>query len=310
MSSQMLSSTPVLKSYAHTVQPPVYNIPAKPYYVAAAPNLLEDICRQTEDLELLDPAYRRELLQHIRSNASGTAVYGEFTAPPDVEAQKLIIGKGGYNFKLTTKNAGIYLIWHNRLRNIFGFWAPSKDSLFLAMNLIRSRLVKIVVYVLPEKRQAVLPVTVVNICQTPPPAPERTVPPPLLCENGRSFRTVLRSQSPSPEPITHFTREDGCRTRCSAYPSYEAAGAAASHAFCMTPPPPPQLTSPPAHRRPMQRSVSIIAPESEQFPCIRSSSMRYPDAGRSCSLIEDISEDDTEKENKVKVSLPPRRLFT
>ena len=295
-----------LKSYARTVQPLVpapqpgkYEIPAKPYFTAPAPHLLEEICRLTEDLELLEPEYRREMLQRIRSHAWGTAVYGEYPAPPDVEAQKLIIGKGGYYFKITTQNTGIYLIWHNRLRNIFGFWAPDKDTLFLAMNLIRSRLVKIVVHVLPEKRQAALymvnmptttPLPVRILCQTPPPAPERTSPPPVIREatltrSVSSFRTGSMAYpgatSPSPEPI---------KSRQLTYPSYEEAAAFASLEYCMKP-----RYSPPAHRRPMQRTASIIASEEEPELdlMVRTGSMLYPThlaercspvPERSCSL--------------------------
>jgi len=310
-----------LKSYARTVQPLVreqqpgkYDIPAKPYFTAPAPHLLEEICRLTEDLELLEPEYRRNMLQRIRGHAWGTAVYGEYPAPPDVEAQKLIIGKGGYYFKITTQNTGIYLIWHNRLRNIFGFWAPDKDTLFLAMNLIRSRLVKIVVHVLPEKRQAALytvnmptttplpvpvpvpvrmpvpvPVPVRMRFETPPPAlepitpspaPERTSPPPLT-RSVSSFRTGSMAYpgatSPSPEPII-------------TYPSYEDAGAAACLDYCKPRYSKPRyskpLYSPPAHRRPMQRTEAIIAPEFDQM--VRTDSMLYPthlaEGQRSCSL--------------------------
>lgn len=298
-----------LKSYARTVQPLVreqqpgkYDIPAKPYFTAPAPHLLEEICRLTEDLELLEPEYRRDMLQRIRGHAWGTAVYGEYPAPPDVEAQKLIIGKGGYYFKITTQNTGIYLIWHNRLRNIFGFWAPNKDTLFLAMNLIRSRLVKIVVHVLPEKRQAALytvnmPVPVPMRMRfetpppalesiTPPPAPERTSPPPITREASitrsvSSFRTGSMAYpgatSPSPEPI---------KSRKLTYPSYEEAAAFASLEYCMKP-----RYSPPAHRRPMQRTEAIIAPEFDQM--VRTGSMLYPThlaegfspiPERSCSL--------------------------
>ena len=291
-----------LKSYARTVQPLVreqqpgkYDIPAKPYFTAPAPHLLEEICRLTEDLELLEPEYRREMLQRIRGHAWGTAVYGEYPAPPDVEAQKLIIGKGGYYFKITTQNTGIYLIWHNRLRNIFGFWAPNKDTLFLAMNLIRSRLVKIVVHVLPEKRQAALytvnmptttplPVRMPVRFETPPPAlepitpspaPERTSPPPVI-RSVSSFRTGSMAYpgatSPSPEPI---------KSRKLTYPSYEEAAAFASLEYCMKP-----RYSPPAHRRPMQRTEAIIAPEFDQM--VRTDSMLYPthlaEGQRSCSL--------------------------
>ena len=306
MSSQTSSA---LKSYARTVQPLVreqqpgkYDIPAKPYFTAPAPHLLEEICRLTEDLELLEPEYRRDMLQRIRGHAWGTAVYGEYPAPPDVEAQKLIIGKGGYYFKITTQNTGIYLIWHNRLRNIFGFWAPDKDTLFLAMNLIRSRLVKIIVHVLPEKRQAALyavhlPVPL-PICQTPPPALEPITPPPLI-RSVSSFRTGSMlyptaepiSRSPSPEPSL---RTESCRANYPfsrspssfesgpvTYPSYEEAGAAASLEFCKP-------------RHPMQRTASIIAVEEEpevdpmEYKCFRTGSMLYPthlaEGQRDCSL--------------------------
>jgi len=305
--SSSQSTMSQLKSYARIVQPLVREqqqpgIPAKPYFTAPAPHLLEEICRLTEDLELLDPEYRREMLQRIRSHAWGTAVYGEYPAPPDVEAQKLIIGKGGYYFKITTQNTGIYLIWHNRLRNIFGFWAPDKDTLFLAMNIIRSRLVKIVVHVLPEKRQAALysvnMPAVRTLCETPPPplepitpppAPERTSPPPItreaslttreasLTRSVSSFRTGSMAYpgatSPSPEPI---------ESRKLTYPSYEEAAAFASLEYCMKP-----RYSPPAHRRPMQRTEAIIAPEFDQM--VRTDSMLYPihlsNGQRNCSPV-------------------------
>lgn len=304
-SSQKSSSMSALKSYARTVQPLVreqqpgkYDIPAKPYFTAPAPHLLEEICRLTEDLELLEPEYRREMLQRIRGHAWGTAVYGEYPAPPDVEAQKLIIGKGGYYFKITTQNTGIYLIWHNRLRNIFGFWAPDKDTLFLAMNIIRSRLVKIVVHVLPEKRQAALytvhmpapaPVPVRMRFETPPPALEPITPspapepitPPRLTRSFSSFRTGSMAYpgatSPSPEPII-------------TYPSYEEAGAAASLDYCKPRYSKPRLYSPPAHRRPMQRTEPIIAAEEPELDLmVRTDSMLYPihlaEGQRNCSPV-------------------------
>ena len=66
MSSSAMSQ---LKSYARTVQPLVpalqpgkYEIPAKPYFTAPAPHLLEEISRLTEDLELLESQLYRRLV--------------------------------------------------------------------------------------------------------------------------------------------------------------------------------------------------------------------------------------------------------
>jgi hypothetical protein len=244
-------------------------IPQKPYAIKPAPHILEEISAMTKDFELLEPAFRIELIQRVRCRSWGRSFYGAYNVTDDVEALKLIIGKGGYYFKLTTENTGIDLIWHDRSRNIFCFWAPDKRSLIDAMDRIRSRIVKITVHVLPENRllgaavtatpiKILKKTTVMDICQTPPPAPERTSPP-------RLNRT-----------------DDECLTRSDSR----------------------AMSSPPAHRRPMQRSASIIMtaePEPEidpmEYQCFRTSSMLYPthlsEGQRSFSVIpelEDISD--------------------
>jgi len=161
-----------------------YKIPSKEYIIKCAPHILEEISWHTEDFDLLEPDFRKTLFQRVRCRNWGTSGCGVLEAPADVETLKLIIGKGGFFLKLTTENTGIDLIWHDRVYRRFLFWGPDKNTIVNAMDRIRSRIIKYVVHVVPEKRrveECERSVSLVNaierLCQTPPPAPERSSPP-------------------------------------------------------------------------------------------------------------------------------------
>jgi len=54
----------------------------------------------------------------------GNSFRGEIDAPVNELITKKVIGRGGYYFHLTTRNTGIYFIWHNRETGKFIFWGP------------------------------------------------------------------------------------------------------------------------------------------------------------------------------------------
>ena len=47
---------------------------------------------------------------------------GEINAPRDIIITKKVIGRGGYYFHLTTRNAGVHFIWHDRANEKFIIW--------------------------------------------------------------------------------------------------------------------------------------------------------------------------------------------
>ena len=84
----------------------------------------------------MDTAFIDSLKQTLQED--GEVYQGEIDAPSDVIATKKVIGRGGYYFHLTTKNTGIYFIWHNRENNKFIFWGP-EYNVKQAMGIIKYR---------------------------------------------------------------------------------------------------------------------------------------------------------------------------
>jgi hypothetical protein len=69
-------------------------------------------------------------------------VFGYIPAPPNADATRMVIGKDGHFFKMTTACCNVYFIWHEMETNTFLFWGPSIFKTVKAMNSIRWRIFK------------------------------------------------------------------------------------------------------------------------------------------------------------------------
>lgn len=69
-------------------------------------------------------------------------VFGYIPAPPNADATRIVIGKDGHFFKMTTACCNVYFIWHEMETNTFLFWGPSIFKTVKAMNSIRWRIFK------------------------------------------------------------------------------------------------------------------------------------------------------------------------
>ena len=125
-----------------------YQVPSKDsYFFDRCDQPMVEICEATNYFQLLPDEIKFPMLQFIcEQSHEGPSVYGEYDAPLDWETVESINGKGGYFLKMTAEAANIYLIWHNRQKNIYKFWGPSERAVRDAMNRIRGRIVKYVVH--------------------------------------------------------------------------------------------------------------------------------------------------------------------
>ena len=92
-----------------------------------------------------DPAHglTREFvsdLNHQVFNARRSVYRGVIVAPTDVQAIKMIIGKAGCYFTLTSKNTDSMFIWHDRRYNVFVFYAQEIANVYAAMRAIQQRI--------------------------------------------------------------------------------------------------------------------------------------------------------------------------
>ena len=126
-----------------------YEVPSKEtYFFDRSKQPMAEICEETNYFQQLPDDIKFPMLQFIcEQSYEGPSVYGEYAAPPERETVESINGKGGYFLKKTTEAAGIYLIWHNRQKNIYKFWGPTERAVRDAMNRIRGRIVKYVVHI-------------------------------------------------------------------------------------------------------------------------------------------------------------------
>ena len=134
-------------------QQQVYQIPTKPYYLVPTIRPLEEICEITNNLTCISEEFRNTLFFRI-SNRPWPTTFGVFSAPPNIDAVKMIIGEDGYFLKLTTRVCDVDMIWHDRKNNMFLFWGPCIYAVAQAMNQIRSRIIKYTVYINPAQASA------------------------------------------------------------------------------------------------------------------------------------------------------------
>jgi|688.fasta_scaffold130728_5 hypothetical protein len=66
--------------------------------------------------------------------------YGHVKAPDDDEIIRMVIGKGGCYFYLTTEMTNILFIWHNRITKNFEFWGQYPGRVIAAMREIDKRI--------------------------------------------------------------------------------------------------------------------------------------------------------------------------
>jgi len=66
--------------------------------------------------------------------------YGYIAAPDDDEIIRMVIGKGGCYFYLTTEMNNILFIWHNRITKNFEFWGHYPKNVKNAMHAINNRI--------------------------------------------------------------------------------------------------------------------------------------------------------------------------
>lgn len=137
------------QEYQEYQVPTGYQVPSKEsYFFDRCDQPMVEICINTNSFQLLPDEIKFPMLQFIcaHSHEGRPSVYGEYDAPPERETVESINGKGGYFLKMTAEAANIYLIWHNRQKNIYKFWGPSERAVRDAMNRIRGRIVKYVVH--------------------------------------------------------------------------------------------------------------------------------------------------------------------
>jgi hypothetical protein len=66
--------------------------------------------------------------------------YGHIQIPDDEEIIRMVIGKGGCYFYLTTENTNILFIWHNRITKNFEFWGQYPRNVQTAIHEIEKRI--------------------------------------------------------------------------------------------------------------------------------------------------------------------------
>ena len=96
----------------------------------------EHISRLTNCFANMEPETTTEVFNRLH-NRQMTA-FGYMPAPRDSAACKRIIGKDGCYFKMTTLNANVDFIWHDRKENHFLFWGQ-EGSVRQAMQIIQER---------------------------------------------------------------------------------------------------------------------------------------------------------------------------
>jgi hypothetical protein len=155
-----------------------YQVPSKEsYFFDRCDQPMVEICEATNSFQLLPDEFKFPMLTFIcaHSHEGRPSVYGEYDAPLDWETVESINGKGGYFLKMTAEAANIYLIWHNRQKNIYKFWGPSERAVRDAMNRIRGRIVKYVVHghpldpIEPIPLQRLHNMNATNLADSPPP---------------------------------------------------------------------------------------------------------------------------------------------
>lgn len=163
---------------------PNYTIPSKEtYQYRVCSHPIEEICLVTNYLANIPDDFKSAMLKFIcKEGLNGPSVYAECVAPPNPVTVHKINGNGGYFLKKTAEEANIYLIWYNRDRGVYMFWGAVERTVRDAMNRIRGRIVKYVVYVNSVEKPT--PQTTHrsrhrDIAETPPPAPARALPPAL-----------------------------------------------------------------------------------------------------------------------------------
>jgi hypothetical protein len=104
-------------------------------------DVLTKIKSLTNNYEFLDPEFARQLESNLRYQNFVT--YGYIPVVKNADIVKQIIGRQGYYLKLTTANCEVEFIWYCRETETFMFWGYKKNVI-QAMNVIRSRIIKIV----------------------------------------------------------------------------------------------------------------------------------------------------------------------
>ena len=84
--------------------------------------------------EFVDDLYRQVF------NRSNHVYRGVILAPSHAQTTKMVIGKGGCYFTLTSKNTWCMFIWHDRRFNTFVFYALEPASVHAAMRTIQDRM--------------------------------------------------------------------------------------------------------------------------------------------------------------------------
>lgn len=161
------------REYQEYQVPTGYQVPSKEsYFFDRCEQPMVEICINTNSFQLLPDEIKFPMLTFIcaHSHEGRPSVYGEYDAPPERETVESINGKGGYFLKMTAEAANIYLIWHNRQKNIYKFWGPSERAVRDAMNRIRGRIVKYVVHGHPlDPIEPISLRRLHNLADSPPP---------------------------------------------------------------------------------------------------------------------------------------------
>jgi len=99
------------------------------------------IDKKTKEEKTIDKdEYIASLIEEI-DNAD-RVFYGSIQAPDDEEIIKMVIGKSGCYFYLTTDINNILFIWHNRVTKQFEFWGQFPGRVISAMRAIDNRISK------------------------------------------------------------------------------------------------------------------------------------------------------------------------
>jgi hypothetical protein len=200
-------------------------IPSKPYYLRETYAPLEEICEVTNNLSYV-PAYFVNLHDDLALRRR-VSQFGQFFAPSNYAVLNKVNGKYGFFLKKTIKETGIDFIWHDKEREQYLFWSPTKLRLIDAMNRIRSRIIKYVMHLpvakiskkaqAPAVAQAPAPVAQTPVAQeeeekldeiefsiftpTPSPIQIRSVDVSVTDERGKKWWSPEEVASPSPAPI-------------------------------------------------------------------------------------------------------------
>jgi hypothetical protein len=206
-----------------------FRVPSREtYFFDRCNQPMAEICEETNYFQLIPDNFKNAMFKFIcEQSRIGPSVYGQYSAPPDRESTDWINGKGGYFLKKTAEEANIYLIWHNRQKNIYKFWGASEHEVRDAMNRLRGRIVKYVIHVpiakvehakvehakvehakvehakvqhVKVKRREPIQLNKENLSTTPPPSPKAGVYfKPIACEVSNV------------QQIKHWsTEEDNC----------------------------------------------------------------------------------------------------